>query len=49
MRETPLRDVEVLPLAGNTFPTVIVGVAQDEAGFAVQTTPEGLAWLFTAV
>ena len=33
-----LRDVEVLPLAGNTFPMVIVGGARDEAGFAVQTT-----------
>ncbi len=28
--------------------TVIVGVARDEAGFDVQTTPEGVAWLFQA-
>jgi glycine oxidase len=28
--------------------TVIVGVARDEAGFDVQTMPEGIAWLFQA-
>lgn len=28
--------------------TIIVGVARDEVGFAVQTTPEGVAWLFQA-
>ena len=35
-------------LAPKSNGRVIVGVARDEAGFAVQTTPEGVAWLASA-